>query len=115
MTEDNDIMIHHGRYFRKYAEISCRNVEWDCLDVVPELMVSWLTVPGVLQSMAKHWSSGELLSPAQVTNLQEARVHLAGYDLCQELYKAAYDLAFYSEDYEAEQVRFVCSNLANQS
>ena len=89
---------------RKYAEISCRNVEWDCLDVVPELMVSWLSVPGVLQSLAKHWSSGELLSPAQVSNIQEAKVHLAGYDLCQELYKAAYDLAFYSEDYEAEQV-----------
>ena len=61
---------------RKYAEISCRNVEWDCLDVVPELMVSWLSVPGVLQSLAKHWSSGELLSPAQVSNIQEAKVHL---------------------------------------
>jgi len=107
-------VIQHFLGRRKYAEISCRNVEWDCLDVVPELMVSWLSVPGVLQSLAKHWSSGELLSPAQVSNLQEAKVHLAGYDLCQELYKAAYDLAFYSEDYEAEQYTDLAGRLAAQ-
>ena len=95
-------------------DISCRNVEWDCIDVVPELLVSWLTCPPVLQSMSKHWSSGEVLTLDQVSQLQEARCHLAGYDMCQELYKAAYDIAFYYEDYEAEQYADLAVRLADQ-
>ena len=37
----------------------------------------------------------------QVEALTSARLHLAGYDLSQELFKAAY--AAYAEDYKAEQ------------
>ncbi len=32
-----------------------------------------------------------------VEQLCLSRQHLAGYELCGELYKAAYDIAFYSE------------------
>ena len=77
-------------------------------------MTHWLTVPSVLQSLSQHWSSGEQLSPGQVASLQEARSHMAGYDLSQELFKAAYDLAFYSEDYEAEQYSDLAIRLADQ-
>ena len=58
------------------------------MQVVPHLMTHWLTVPSVLQSLSQHWSSGEQLSPGQVASLQEARSHMAGYDLSQELFKA---------------------------
>ena len=89
-------------------------MEWDCLDVVPELMSLWLGAPGVLQSLSQHWSSGERLTSDQVQALLSARLHLAGYDLCQELFKAAYDLAFYAEDYEAEQYGDLARRLADQ-
>jgi len=98
----------------QYSDNSCRLVEYDCLNVVPELLVSWLSVPHVLQSMSRHWSSGEQLAAAQLNSLIEARCHMAGYDLCQELYKAAYDMAFYSEDYEAEQYTDLADRLAEQ-
>ena len=91
-----------------------RNVEWDCLDVVPELMSLWLTAPGVLKSLSSHWSSGERLTSEQVQALTSSRLHLAGYDLSQELFKAAYDLAFYAEDYEAEQYGDLARRLADQ-
>ena len=98
----------------KWSEVSGRTVEWDCLHLVPELLVLWLTVPQVLQSLSQHWSSGEQLSPAQVSSLLSARTHMAGFDLCQELYKAAFDIAFYSEDYEAEQYTDLAARLAEQ-
>ena len=82
--------------------------------MVPELMSLWLTAPGVLQSMSSHWSSGERLTSDQVEALTSARLHLAGYDLSQELFKAAYDIAFYSEDYEAEQYGDLARRLADQ-
>ena len=77
-------------------------------------MTHWLTVPSVLQSLSQHWSSGERLTSDQVQALLSARLHLAGYDLCQELFKAAYDLAFYTEDYEAEQYGDLARRLADQ-
>ena len=87
-------------------------MEWDCLDVVPELVSLWLTAPGVLQSLASHWSSGERLTSEQVEALTSARLHLAGYDLSQELFKAAY--AAYAEDYKAEQYGYLAQGLADQ-
>ena len=107
-------VIQHFLGRRQYTEISCRNVEWDCLEVVPELMVHWLSVPGVVQQVSQHWSSREQLTPAQVTSLLEARNHLAGYHLCQELFKAAYDISFYFDDYESEQYTDLAIRLASQ-
>ena len=107
-------LLHHFLARRKWSEVSGRTVEWDCLHLVPELLTLWLTVPQVLQSLSQHWSSGEKLSPAQLSSLLSARTHLAGYDLCQELYKAAFDIAFYSEDYEAEQYTDLAARLADQ-
>ena len=39
---------------------------------------------------------------------------VAGYELCNELYKAAYDIAFYTEDYENEQYQDLATRLAPQ-
>merc|ERR1739838_669190 len=47
-------------------------------------------------------------------SLISARNHLAGYDLCNELYKAAFDIAFYTDDYENEQYSDLASRLATQ-
>ena len=87
-------------------------MEWDCLDVVPELMSLWLTAPGVLQSLSSHWSSGERLTSEQVEALTSARLHLPSYNLSQELFKAAY--ATYTEDYKAEQYGDLTRRLADR-
>lgn len=100
---------------RKWSETSGRSgVEWDCLSVVPDFLMQWLGVPQVLQSLSQHWSTGEQLTGAQVVSLINARNHLAGFDLCNELYKAAFDIAFYTEDYENEQFADLASRLAPQ-
>ena len=117
-------------YFRKWAETSGRTgVEWDALNLVPELMTHWLTVPSFLSSISKHWSTGthtpnyqyitahrqgtlvyliyamktcknilksnhklqgEELSPVQVENQIQAKKHMSGYSLSQELFKVKY-------------------------
>jgi len=100
---------------RKWSETSgVSGMEWDCLNLVPDFMMQWLGVPHVLQSLSQHWSSGQRLSEAQAISLVSARNHLAGYDLCYELYKAAYDIAFYTEDYENEQFAELAIRLAPQ-
>lgn len=72
-------------------------VEWDALDVAPRFMTHWLRTPDLLQALARHWSSNEPLAQGMVEKLCQADCQLAGYDLCQELYRSAFDLAFHSE------------------
>jgi len=108
-------VTHQMLSTKKWSETSgLTGLEWDCLKVVPEVLVQWLTIPQVLQRFSQHWSNGEQLSIAQVSSLVSARNHMAGYDLCNELYKAAYDIAFYTEDYENEQFADLATRLAPQ-
>jgi Zn-dependent oligopeptidase len=51
----------------------------------------------VLSSLSGHWSSNEPLSAQLVDALCSTRQHMAGYELSGELFKAAFDIAFYSE------------------
>jgi len=108
-------VAQHMLSSKKWSETSGKNgLEWDCLSVVQDFLVHWLSVPQVLQTFSQHWSTGEQLSMAQVNGLISARNHLAGFDLCNELYKAAFDIAFYTEDYENEQYTDLASRLAPQ-
>merc|ERR1712002_697129 len=105
-------VTHQMLSTKKWSETSgLTGLEWDCLKVVPEVLVLWLTIPQVLLRFSQHWSTGEQLSMAQLTGLVSARNHMAGYDLCNELYKAAYDIAFYTEDYENEQYQDLVTRL----
>jgi len=114
VTRQAGKLLQHVLARRRWAEISGRTVEWDCLAVVPELLTHWLQQPDSLQQFSQHWSTGEQLSPAQVTSLISARSHMPGYSLCNELYRAAYDIAFYTEDYEDEQFSDLAARLASQ-
>lgn len=74
-----------------------------------------LQIPEVLRSLTGHWSTGEPLDVETCRNLcQVPQQHLAGYHLCQELLKAAFDLAFYTEDYEGESYQDLVARLHPQ-
>lgn len=48
---------------RDWIETSGRSgVEYDALNLVPEMMSQWLMVPHVLQSLSSHWSTGRILN-----------------------------------------------------
>jgi len=100
---------------RKWAETSGRTgVEWDALNLVPELMTQWLSVPHVLQGLSCHWSTGEQLSDQAVEFQIAASKHMSGYALSQELFKAAYDLSFYSSEFDKEQYQGLEERLSSQ-
>jgi len=99
----------------KWSETSGRlGMEWDALNVIPDFLAHWLSIPGFLTGLSSHWSTGERLTQEQVSAVISSKNHLAGYDLCNELYKAAYDMAFYTTDYEDEQYQDLAARLAPQ-
>eukprot|EP00088_Acartia_fossae_P028036 TRINITY_DN2880_c0_g1_i2.p1 TRINITY_DN2880_c0_g1~~TRINITY_DN2880_c0_g1_i2.p1 ORF type:complete len:779 (-),score=169.37 TRINITY_DN2880_c0_g1_i2:109-2445(-) len=97
---------------RQWIETSGRTgVEWDAINFIPDLMSHWLTVPAVLQSLSCHWSTNEKLGMALVENQIQANKHMSGHALSHELFKAAYDISFYSSEYEKEQYQSLADRL----
>ncbi len=92
-------------------------IEWDALEVASNFMTHWsvmilsdtlrqqayssqycrLYTPDFLSALSGHWSNNEPLSQELVDRLCLSKHHMAGYDLCHELFKASYDMAFHTE------------------
>lgn len=101
----------------KWTDLSGRTgLEWDVLDLGGNFMTHWLYVPEVLQSLSGHWSTNEPLPNNVIETLcsSAGKQHMAGYSLCNDLYHAAYDMAFYSEDYEKESYQDLAERLRTQ-
>ena len=63
-----------------------------------------LYIPEVVSSLSGHWSTNQPLDRELVEKLCTVpRQLLAGYDLCNELFLAAYDINFYTVDWGQEQ------------
>jgi len=79
-------------------------LEWDVLDLPSVFMQHWLYIPEVVSSLSGHWSTNQPLDRELVEKLCTVpRQLLAGYDLCNELFLAAYDINFYTVDWGQEQ------------
>ena len=101
----------------KWADLSGKTgLEWDVLDVAGLFMTHWLYVPEVLRSLSGHWSTKEPLPSNVIDTLCNlvGKHHMAGYSLCNELYRSAYDIAFYTEDYEKESYDDLAERLRGQ-
>lgn len=80
-----------------YSEVAgLSNVEWDAAEVCGQVMTHWLYDPHTIRSISGHFSTEEPLPEDIVKNLQNIRSHMAGYDLCKELYLAKLDLDLHS-------------------
>ncbi len=92
------MLVHLLSDHSRWSDLTGKTgLEWDALEVVPQFMTQWLYTPGLLGALASHWSSNEPLAARAVEQLCLSKQQLAGYDMCGELYKAAFDIAFHSE------------------
>ena len=89
----------------RWSDLSGRTaLERDVIDFAGLFMTHWLYVPDILRSLSGHWSTNEPLPNNVIETLctTAGKQHMAGYSLCNELFLAAYDMAFYGIDYEKE-------------
>lgn len=81
----------------EYSELAgLSNVEWDSVGVCGNVLVHVLHHPMTLKTISGHYSSDEQLPNALIDAIQVQRQHMAGLDLCQELYLSALDLELYT-------------------
>ncbi|XP_043252201.1 probable cytosolic oligopeptidase A [Colletes gigas] len=92
-------MLQHTLTTVEYAEIAgFSSIEWDSVFINDYFFENWLYEPFVLQQISCHQDTGEPLSTEMIETLRNSKSHLAGYNLCRELYLSRFDLELYSGD-----------------
>ncbi|CAL8109986.1 unnamed protein product [Orchesella dallaii] len=80
-----------------FNEVSgTNNIEWDAVLIPNKFMTMWLGNKAVVKQISSHFDSGESLPDEQVRDLLQKKKHMAGYDLCNQLYLSTVDLELYS-------------------
>lgn len=90
--------LRHLLTTANYSEVAgLSNVEWDATEVCGQVMTHWLYDQHTIQSISGHYKTDEPLPDEIVKNLQNVRRHMAGYELCKELYLSRLDLELHSK------------------
>ncbi|XP_063363603.1 uncharacterized protein LOC134652360 [Cydia amplana] len=80
-----------------YSEVAgLSNVEWDAAEVCGHVLTHWLYDPHTIRALSGHHRTEEPLPDELVDNLHRVRRHMAGLNLCRELYFARLDLELHS-------------------
>ncbi|KAF5288185.1 hypothetical protein FQA39_LY03953 [Lamprigera yunnana] len=90
-----------------YSDISgSSNVEWDVVEVCGHVFSHWVYNKSVMDMISGHHNTGDQLPANMFHALVNRRKHMAGLDLCRELYLSALDLELHlSKDFWLEIVR----------
>ena len=76
-----------------YSELAgLTNVEWDAVEIGGNVMTSLLYNENVLKSIASHYSNDDPLPDKHIKALMQQRKHLAGFNLCRDLYHSSLDI-----------------------
>lgn len=77
----------------RYNELSgSSNVEWDAVEVVGNVLSNLLYDAEILKSITAHYSNDEPLPDKYVNAFMQNRKHLAGFNLCRQLYFSDLDV-----------------------
>lgn len=89
--------LHHLLSRTNYSEVSgLSNVEWDCVEVSGLVLSHWLYNKSVMDSISSHCDSEDKLPPHLFDTIVNANRHLAGFDLCRDLYLSALDIELHT-------------------
>lgn len=81
-----------------YSELAgLSNVEWDAVEIGGNVMTNLLYNENVLKSITSHYSNDDPLPEKHVTAVMNHRKHLAGFNLCRELYHSSLDLELHTK------------------
>ncbi|XP_064477844.1 uncharacterized protein LOC135391509 [Ornithodoros turicata] len=88
------------------------NVEWDLVEMCPNLFQLLLSSHSIVTQLSGHTESDEPISVELHSALQKSRNHMVALDLCFELYYSALDLELYTrKDYWGDLVKHLWPQL----
>lgn len=76
-----------------YSELAgLSNVEWDAVEIGGNVMTNLLYNENVLKSITSHYSNDDPLPEKHIAAVINQRKHLAGFNLCRDLYHSSLDI-----------------------
>lgn len=76
-----------------YSDVAgVSNIEWDAVNISSYVLSSFLQEPEVLRRISAHYKTQDPLPEGLIRAMQASRIHMAAFDLGQELYRSALDL-----------------------
>lgn len=80
-----------------YSDVAgVSNIEWDAVNISSYVLSQFLYEPKVLSSISSHYKTADPLSEKLIEGIQRKRTHMAGFDVCQELFLSALDVELHT-------------------
>lgn len=81
-----------------YSELAgLSNVEWDAVEIGGNVMTNLLYNENILKSITSHYSNDDPLPEKHVAAVLSQRKHLAGFNLCRDLYHSSLDIELHTK------------------
>ncbi|XP_034236163.1 oligopeptidase A [Thrips palmi] len=82
-----------------YAEVAgSAFVEVDAAEIPSHFLEHWAYTPAVVKSISGHYDNGDKLPDGILNNLDRVKKHMAGFHLCNEIYKSRLDMELFATD-----------------
>lgn len=76
-----------------YSDVAgLSNLSWDIVETSGNLMTHFLYNATTLKAISSHYSTEDQLPDNKIQAIQQSKSHLAGFDLCEEIYLSTLDL-----------------------
>ncbi|XP_063705968.1 uncharacterized protein LOC134835047 [Culicoides brevitarsis] len=76
-----------------YSDVSgLSNISWDMVETSGNLMTHLLFEATTLKMISCHYSTKDELTDSQIKAIQQSKMHLSAFDLCEEIYLSTLDL-----------------------
>ena len=79
-----------------FESLSCTNVWWDFVELPSQFMENYATEPEFLNTLARHYETGEPLPAELIERLRRSRNFLCGYGCLRQLSFCQLDMAYYT-------------------
>lgn len=98
----DDVQLLFNKFGHSLQHLLCKsmysdlagltNVEWDAVEVGGNVMTNLLYNENILKSITSHYSNDDPLPEKHINAVLHQRKHLAGFNLCRELYHSSLDI-----------------------
>ena len=88
----------------KYKRLSGTSVFWDFVELPSQIMENWVTQKETLELFAKHYETGEIISPDLVNKIKESKNFMSGSNCLRQLTFGYLDMAWFGSDNDVDNV-----------
>lgn len=89
--------LHGAMANTQYPNLSGTSVKWDFVELPSQFLENYCYEPEFLQSFAKHYQTGEVLSEEKIKKLADSKNFMEGYQTLRQISFGLLDMSYHTE------------------